>query len=667
MGHLSSLLKKNWILWKRNFFCSTCEIILPLLLIVALGGIRRIIHKTNIDETGFLQPKLDWLSSDPNVPVMLSPFIDERQIENNIMAIDKWNPRLNLVENLKSLDTETRLSVLPKMKNCIDNYNYDEDSYWLNGHVVLGPSQDHKIVKELKYIFETYYDYKTLIFKNNDDLDTYTSDSDYGKGGVPSVCFAVMFNETVGNNIYDYQLRFNTSGLFDYEIPPTNEIDVDPVKYQDYDKANAYWKSGMLTVQTFVDNVILRIETNSQVSITPKFSYVHQQDGVKDDFAEFLRGQFGVYLILPLIIIYLRMTYAMIYEKEKKLREGMKMMGLNNTSFYLSWIIQYLIIYTIISILATILLSGIVFTHTDGFVLFLNYWLFCIVLIFQSMFISVFFTRALFGLIVAIVWYLLMYMVISLVGSGEQIVPESTYWGASISSHAGMSFAFDVMVLFEAQGRGVSMSSISTKVDNYAVNIALIMHLLNIFFYLILSIYLDLVFPNEWGKKLHPLFCIPYFNRSNNSGQSKQLRKKSSQVHQERYEEVEQALKDQESRSEVLKISNLSKIYPSGKQAVSNVSLTMYVGQIYALLGHNGAGKTTTISMLTGLLDMTSGEATAFGYDIETQIEEIRQFMGVCPQHDILFDNLTVKEHLEMFATFKRNESKTIFLQLLEE
>jgi ATP-binding cassette subfamily A (ABC1) protein 3 len=51
------------------------------------------------------------------------------------------------------------------------------------------------------------------------------------------------------------------------------------------------------------------------------------------------------------------MTYALLYEKEKKLREGMKMMGLNNTSFYLSWIITYFIIYTIISIIATILLS----------------------------------------------------------------------------------------------------------------------------------------------------------------------------------------------------------------------------------------------------------------------------------------------------------------------
>lgn len=61
------------------------------------------------------------------------------------------------------------------------------------------------------------------------------------------------------------------------------------------------------------------------------------------------------------------------------------------------------------------------------------------------------------------------------------------------------------------------MSTISSKVENYAVNIALIMHILNILFYLIMSIYLDLVFPNEWGKKLHPLFCIPYFNRSHNN------------------------------------------------------------------------------------------------------------------------------------------------------
>jgi ATP-binding cassette subfamily A (ABC1) protein 3 len=50
----------------------------------------------------------------------------------------------------------------------------------------------------------------------------------------------------------------------------------------------------------------------------------------------------------------------------------------------------------------------------------------------------------------------------------------------------------------------------------------------------------------------------------------------------------------------------------------------MYQNQIFALLGHNGAGKTTTISMLTGMLDITSGSATAYGKDVESELEDIR-------------------------------------------
>jgi len=79
----------------------------------------------------------------------------------------------------------------------------------------------------------------------------------------------------------------------------------------------------------------------------------------------------------------------------------------------------------------------------------------------------------------------------------------------------------------------------------------------------------------------------------------------------------------------------------------------MYQSQIFALLGHNGAGKTTTISMITGLFGATQGTTNIFGLDVEHDLEEVRKNMGVCPQHDILFDNLTVKEHLELYAVFK--------------
>ena len=79
----------------------------------------------------------------------------------------------------------------------------------------------------------------------------------------------------------------------------------------------------------------------------------------------------------------------------------------------------------------------------------------------------------------------------------------------------------------------------------------------------------------------------------------------------------------------------------------------MYNGQIFALLGHNGAGKSTTISMLTGLLSKSTGQGRIFDHDLFNDMDEVRTFMGVCPQHDVLFDLLTPEEHLDIFYDFK--------------
>ena len=71
------------------------------------------------------------------------------------------------------------------------------------------------------------------------------------------------------------------------------------------------------------------------------------------------------------------------------------------------------------------------------------------------------------------------------------------------------------------------------------------------------------------------------------------------------------------------------------------------------MLGHNGAGKTTTISMLTGLIGRTSGTAKVYEKDMFEETDEVREFLGVCPQHDVLFDLLTPREHLDIFFDFK--------------
>jgi ABC-type multidrug transport system ATPase subunit len=76
----------------------------------------------------------------------------------------------------------------------------------------------------------------------------------------------------------------------------------------------------------------------------------------------------------------------------------------------------------------------------------------------------------------------------------------------------------------------------------------------------------------------------------------------------------------------------------------------MFQGQIFSLLGHNGAGKTTTIEMITGMLAPTNGYLAVYG---QTKVEEIRKLIGVCPQHDRLYDDFTVEEHLNLFGELK--------------
>jgi ABC-type multidrug transport system ATPase subunit len=73
------------------------------------------------------------------------------------------------------------------------------------------------------------------------------------------------------------------------------------------------------------------------------------------------------------------------------------------------------------------------------------------------------------------------------------------------------------------------------------------------------------------------------------------------------------------------------------------------------LLGHNGAGKTTTISMLIGMIAADAGRMGVFGQDLTTKagMRALRAQLGVCPQHDVLWPELTVREHLEIFADIK--------------
>lgn len=112
-------------------------------------------------------------------------------------------------------------------------------------------------------------------------------------------------------------------------------------------------------------------------------------------------------------------------------------------------------------------------------------------------------------------------------------------------------------------------------------------------------------------------------------------------------EELGERYKKLEDDGKLLEINDMRKEF--GKfTAVNDVSMKMFEGEIFALLGHNGAGKTTTISMVTGLIMPTSGSGSFRNVDLFGQMRKIRTTLGVCPQLDVLFEDMTVREHLEM-------------------
>jgi ABC-2 type transport system ATP-binding protein len=81
-----------------------------------------------------------------------------------------------------------------------------------------------------------------------------------------------------------------------------------------------------------------------------------------------------------------------------------------------------------------------------------------------------------------------------------------------------------------------------------------------------------------------------------------------------------------------ISVSNLSKTYASGFEALKNINLDIRSGEIFALLGPNGAGKTTLISIICGIVNATSGKVTANGHDIVADYRAARSLIGLVPQ-----------------------------------
>jgi ABC-2 type transport system ATP-binding protein len=99
---------------------------------------------------------------------------------------------------------------------------------------------------------------------------------------------------------------------------------------------------------------------------------------------------------------------------------------------------------------------------------------------------------------------------------------------------------------------------------------------------------------------------------------------------------------------------SLRKTYDGKVEALRGLDLEIREGECFGLLGPNGAGKTTAIEILEGLLKPTSGEVRILGYTWQTHARELREWMGISLQETRLSEKLTVRETVQLFASFYR-------------
>uniref|UniRef100_A0A8C0E7M7 ABC transporter domain-containing protein n=1 Tax=Bubo bubo TaxID=30461 RepID=A0A8C0E7M7_BUBBB len=169
----------------------------------------------------------------------------------------------------------------------------------------------------------------------------------------------------------------------------------------------------------------------------------------------------------------------------------------------------------------------------------------------------------------------------------------------------------------------------------------------------------------KYGIPDPPFFCLKpsYWVRSRRGSTREMLRTTASP--EELLGDDVEPVPSEFMGKEAIRLTNIKKAYKKKDkktEALRGLSLNIYEGQITALLGHSGAGKTTLLNVLSGLTLPSEGSATIYNYKLSEigDREEIREMIGICPQLNIHFEVLTVKENLKTFAEIKGIKSKDV-------
>ncbi|XP_017869309.1 PREDICTED: ATP-binding cassette sub-family A member 3 [Drosophila arizonae] len=417
-----------------------------------------------------------------------------------------------------------------------------------------------------------------------------------------------------------------------------------------------YLREGFLPIQNAISMSYIQLKSSGKTLpdvVMQRYPYpAYTNDKLIGAFHDVI----SLIILLSFIYPCTCITRYISKEKEMQLKEVMKIMGLDNWLHWSAWFIKSFCMLTISVVLMVALMqirfseNVAVLTQSNFFAVLLFFLVYTTNTICFCFMMSTLFAKAsTAAAVTGLVWFIF-YM--------PYMLTIPTYGGLSLSDKLGwsmclntaMGFGIMLIVSFEASGEGLQWYNLFSPVnidDNLTVGYVMIMMLVSSVVYMLVCLYIEQIFAGSYGVTREWYFP---FTKSFWC-QAKKV------THPEDMPELEQqdpnAFESEPTDKLIgLQIRNLQKKFQN-KWAVKGISLNMYEDNITVLLGHNGAGKTTTISMLTGMLPPTSGTAIINGSDIRTNTKGARESLGVCPQHNVLFNDMTVENHLRFFCRLK--------------
>ncbi|XP_065549418.1 ATP-binding cassette sub-family A member 9-like isoform X1 [Lathamus discolor] len=455
---------------------------------------------------------------------------------------------------------------------------------------------------------------------------------------------------------FSYCLRFQSYSV----VSPNDAFEhIDTCSNFSLDTCNVplYWYAGFLSLQSSIDAAVIEMKTNHSVweemkSISgvrlklPSIKLVYKLDYI----------WFIVYIILCFSPYMYFLSVKVIREK-KKLKVLMRAMGLQDIAFWLSWSLLYTVYVSITATLLTLItISGVIHDHSFFEIYFFYFFYgtasihFCFMLSSLSQQPNIasfvgFALHVLFGLL----GFLTLFVKL----------PLYLEWILNLFSPFAFTAGFSQMLKLDKYGPAFTP-------ELYPFFKLYLILSLDSVLYLLLAIYFDKVLPGKYGVPYPPLFFLrpSYWCKPRSSGYMG-VQAGSDSSHNRVLSNNIEPMPPGFDGKEAIRLNNIIKTYKKkdkGTEALRGLSLSIYEGQITALLGHSGSGKTALLNVLSGFSKPSAGSAMIYNRKVSEvwDMEGIQAMVGICPKLNLHFEALTVKENLRTFAHIKGIQQKEV-------